>query len=59
MEAALEDKEKLFKVEKEAVVAIREELERHATEYAFLDKELLRKFCMRKTYAELCIFLFF
>ena len=58
LEAELEDKEKLLKAEKDAVVTIREELERHAVEYAFLDNDLLSKFRMCKTYAKFCLFPF-
>ena len=49
LEAVLEDKEKLLNADKEAVLKIRQKLERHVYDYVFLDNQLLSKFRMHKT----------
>ena len=59
LEAALKEREEVLSWEKEALIAVRQELERHVTEYASLDQDLLRKSRMHKTFAEFCLSFFF
>ena len=58
LEAALKEREEVLSREKEALIAVRQELEWHVTEYASLDQDLLRKSRMPKTYAEFCLSFF-
>ena len=50
LEASLADKDQLLNAEKDAVVAVRKELERHIYEDTIVDGDILRKFRMPETF---------